>query len=254
MQTIKLKRGTAANWTAVDPTLAAGEIGIETDTTAYKIGDGDTAWTALPYGGRKFGAAATDFSEFEADGTLKFNGAATVYRDELQSLAVQLKNNPSDKIVLNIAEGTTEWKNNAGLDDYAVMNVQLNHDRKQGSQVFPHIHFFQNQDAVPNWLFQYRWQVNGRAKTADWTDLPCSTLVFAYTSGTLNQIARTASGIAAPDPDGLSDILQLRIIRDTGNDSGEFAGVDPYTGNAAATNADAHIEMDTVGSRQEIIK
>ena len=46
---IQSRRDTAANWTANDPTLAAGEIGIETDTAKVKVGDGATAWTALDY-------------------------------------------------------------------------------------------------------------------------------------------------------------------------------------------------------------
>ncbi len=46
---IQLRRGTAAEWTAADPTLAEGEIGLETDTPAFKIGDGTTAWTSLAY-------------------------------------------------------------------------------------------------------------------------------------------------------------------------------------------------------------
>lgn len=46
---IQLRRDTAANWTANDPTLANGEIGLETDTSKMKIGDGSTAWTSLAY-------------------------------------------------------------------------------------------------------------------------------------------------------------------------------------------------------------
>jgi len=46
---IQSRRDTAANWTTNDPTLAAGEIGLETDTGKLKIGDGATAWTALNY-------------------------------------------------------------------------------------------------------------------------------------------------------------------------------------------------------------
>ena len=46
---IQLRRDTAANWTTNDPTLAAGEFAIETDTDKYKIGDGSTAWTSLDY-------------------------------------------------------------------------------------------------------------------------------------------------------------------------------------------------------------
>ena len=47
---IQLRRDTAANWTSANPTLAAGELGLETDTTYYKIGNGSTAWASLAYG------------------------------------------------------------------------------------------------------------------------------------------------------------------------------------------------------------
>jgi hypothetical protein len=43
------RRDTAANWTSNNPTLAQGEIGYETDTTKFKIGDGATAWNSLAY-------------------------------------------------------------------------------------------------------------------------------------------------------------------------------------------------------------
>ena len=43
------RRGTAAQWTAANPTLAAGEIGFETDTSKFKMGNGSSAWTALTY-------------------------------------------------------------------------------------------------------------------------------------------------------------------------------------------------------------
>lgn len=47
--TIQLRRDTAANWTSNNPTLLAGEVGLETDTRKGKIGDGTTAWASLPY-------------------------------------------------------------------------------------------------------------------------------------------------------------------------------------------------------------
>ena len=46
---IQLRRDTAANWTSVNPVLAAGEIGFETNTRLMKAGDGTTAWATLPY-------------------------------------------------------------------------------------------------------------------------------------------------------------------------------------------------------------
>jgi hypothetical protein len=47
--TIQFRRDTAANWTSNNPTLAQGEVGLETDTNAYKIGDGVTPWANLGY-------------------------------------------------------------------------------------------------------------------------------------------------------------------------------------------------------------
>lgn len=46
---IKLRRGTAAQWTSANPVLAAGEMGIETDTNRSKFGNGTATWSSLSY-------------------------------------------------------------------------------------------------------------------------------------------------------------------------------------------------------------
>lgn len=46
---IQLRNDTAANWESADPTLAQGEVGVETDTFLMKVGDGSTAWSSLQY-------------------------------------------------------------------------------------------------------------------------------------------------------------------------------------------------------------
>lgn len=43
------RRGTEAQWTDADPILAAGEIGFETDTGKFKVGDGTNNWSDLSY-------------------------------------------------------------------------------------------------------------------------------------------------------------------------------------------------------------
>jgi hypothetical protein len=43
------RRGTAEQWTAANPILAAGEIGFETDTSKFKMGNGSSTWSALQY-------------------------------------------------------------------------------------------------------------------------------------------------------------------------------------------------------------
>jgi len=51
------RRGTAQQWTDANPILAAGEIGFETDTGKFKMGNGSSAWSALSY--------FTDSSDFD---------------------------------------------------------------------------------------------------------------------------------------------------------------------------------------------
>lgn len=43
------RRGTAAQWTSADPILEAGELGFESDTSKFKIGDGINQWSDLDY-------------------------------------------------------------------------------------------------------------------------------------------------------------------------------------------------------------
>lgn len=175
------------------------------------------------------------------------------WTDLLQSLIVQSKNNPSANMVENFAEGTLDFTTGADLGDYAVMNVQLPHSWELGTDLKPHVHWFQVQDNVPNWLIQYRWQKNGGAKTTSWSNLPMNSEAFTYTAGTILQISGGAT-ISPPTGAGLSDIVQFRLLRDNANTSTLFAGADPYTVTAAAVNFDVHYSLDTLGSQEEYVK
>ncbi len=48
---LQFRRGTGTEWSNANPTLASGEMGIETDTSRFKVGNGSTAWNSLSYGG-----------------------------------------------------------------------------------------------------------------------------------------------------------------------------------------------------------
>lgn len=84
---LQLRYDTAANWTSNNPTLLAGEIGIESDTKKMKVGDGTTAWTSLAYAFVTSGSPAittsltTSSTSFDllntTATTLNFAGAAT---------------------------------------------------------------------------------------------------------------------------------------------------------------------------------
>jgi len=46
---LRHRRDTAANWTSNNPVIEAGQLGYETDTLKFKLGDGTTAWSSLSY-------------------------------------------------------------------------------------------------------------------------------------------------------------------------------------------------------------
>lgn len=203
----------------------------------------------------------TNKTVLESDGTMQSYGSATCYRDELNDLIKGASQNPSSHLVYDYTEGTLDFKDSCDLNDWALMNVQINHDWKLGSAIEPHVHWLQNATQMPNWMIQYRWQKQGVAKTTSWTSLPWSENAVEYTSGTINQITSFGE-ISAPEGYGeVSDIVQIRLLRDTGNDSGEFteigggtAGADNYTGDAEAVSFDVHIEVDMFGSKSRYSK
>ena len=57
---IQLRRGTAQQWATANTVLALAEIAVELETSQYKIGDGVTHWSDLPYGGIHGPMAGTD--------------------------------------------------------------------------------------------------------------------------------------------------------------------------------------------------
>jgi len=67
---IQLRRGTAARWTAVNPILADGEVGIETDTRKFKFGNGVTRWIGLEYVGTTTDLTTETQARISADNAL----------------------------------------------------------------------------------------------------------------------------------------------------------------------------------------
>jgi hypothetical protein len=52
----QFRRGTASQWTAANTILASGELGLESDTNKFKIGNGTSGWNALSYASGTAGA------------------------------------------------------------------------------------------------------------------------------------------------------------------------------------------------------
>lgn len=77
-------RDAAASWASLDPVLAVGEIGIETDTGIVRFGDGVTAFANLPAHERltadskaRTATAALDFGSIAAGATAELTISVT---------------------------------------------------------------------------------------------------------------------------------------------------------------------------------
>jgi len=114
---IQIRRGTAAQWTSANPTLASGEFGYETDTGKFKIGDGSTAWNSLSYkaaGTVTSITAGTGLSggSITTSGTIAIDTATTVDVSTAQTLTNKTLTSPTlnaplINLSLNAQTGTT---------------------------------------------------------------------------------------------------------------------------------------------------
>ena len=78
---ILLRNDVATAWSTANPVLMKGEIGIETDTNKFKIGDGTSAWSALSYVGTQ--VEVTGEGEVITGASVSANGTLTLTRGKL---------------------------------------------------------------------------------------------------------------------------------------------------------------------------
>ena len=113
---ILLRRDTSSNWTSGNAVLSSGEIGYETNTGKFKIGNGSTAWTSLAYSitTNLAASALNDLGDVTitsaADGDfLRWNGTAWI------NDAVNLSTDTIGSFVQSLVAGTgVTLSNNSG--------------------------------------------------------------------------------------------------------------------------------------------
>jgi hypothetical protein len=99
--TIQIRRdvtGSAGSGWSSNPTLALGELGLNTTLNALKVGDGSTAWNSLPWLGGTFPQFSPSVTDLN-DSSLRVQG---IYR---WSSANALTNGPASPIALASSDG-----------------------------------------------------------------------------------------------------------------------------------------------------
>lgn len=89
----QLRRGTAGEWTAVNPVLALGELGLESDTGKFKIGNGSAIWTMLAYASGPVGpkgdtGASGPQGPAGSTGSFLLDEIGAIYRNASASIGV----------------------------------------------------------------------------------------------------------------------------------------------------------------------
>lgn len=191
----------------------------------------------------------TDYSLFEEDGTLTFNGAATVWDD----LRVPLYS----RGVGSSPTYTSGFAGNANLYSWYFSNTGTNNlyfemqmpHSWDGTTIYPHIHWCPTTTGTGSvrWILEYSW--------ADITDTFGASATFNMDStiSTSSQwkhtIASNASGLTpSTSQDGISTMMVCRLYR-VGGGTG-----DTYAASASLLAIDFHYRINTVGSRQEYVK
>jgi len=97
---IQIRRDTAANWTSANPTLAQGELGLETDTSKIKAGTGSTAWTSLGY----YTLGVSGVPAASITGTISQSQLAA---EAVNEAKMQVSNAPTNGYMLTAQSGNT---------------------------------------------------------------------------------------------------------------------------------------------------
>jgi len=222
------------------------------DADAQKLRDWINAhhdWILLLYeflkfpvfpGGLNVGDA-TNYCGIENDGTIEFNGTATVWKDQQVTIGQTKFAGVSDPTWIAYKGGRVLAFAKAA-DNILYFTVQLQHDYKANSNLEFHIHTVHPDTGAGNsiWHFTHSWADIG-------SDFPAETTVNKTIASPvdadkhqLNSFSSTISGAGA----GVSSFLLCSLQRE-GTD-----GADTYDDVIYVVGIDFHYEVDTVGSRQ----
>jgi hypothetical protein len=186
----------------------------------------------------KFGIGS-DNVELNNEG-ITLNGDAIQFNDMVFS-ALQSKQGANLKPDFDFTEVGALFPQN-DTSEILYIIAQLPHSYKEGSTVYPHVHYRQTSALVPIFKIDYKWFNIGEQIPANFTTLEMDTVAIPYTSGSIQQINNgvSISGIGKK----ISSIMLIKLYRDD----------NIVNGDVLTYQFDIHHEIDSFGSKQEYIK
>lgn len=219
------------------------------DATIGIYSQADTFLDIFADGGLRIGdssaGAPTNYTKFESDGTLVFNGTATVFNDAnvgAMMLTLPAASQPDE----------VQFKDEAGADTgvyswgFAIGEkvsgaIEIPHDYKDGTNLTFHVHW-QGITAPAGGTDNVKWQLTYTVAHLTDTLNAVTTIVKEDAYTTQYAFARTDfAAITGTDFD-IGDQFLFTLTRIA-------ASADDYAGDAIVATVGFHYECDTVGSR-----
>ncbi len=241
---------------------------IDHDELANYDGDQHIDWTGATEnflttgsitGGSAVIGAGANYLQVEADGTIEFNGTATVW-DDLRIAGSSIRIGPSFPpsfeqykddgggsvgVYLNYFEDVIEAQ-----EQNVFFVAQMPHKWKLASTIYPHVHWTPNAAGGAGeevrWGLEYTWVDYGETGGN-------TTIINASAHGPSENLISgrhyiTPFASIAGTGHTLSSMLVCRLYRNSSHAD------DDFTGKAGFLEFDFHYEIDTIGSRQEYVK
>ena len=176
-------------------------------------------------------------------------GESTVW-DDLMFPAVGI--NPTGSPTAPTLDNDNGWMSfDPNTQQVLAIQVQLPHRWKEGSTLYPHVHWSKSTADVGSvvWQLEYKWLPIGQTMDTSWTVLTVSTPITATPDGNIarQHLISSFTPIAATGKK-ISDMLIMKLSRLAPD------AADTYAAAALFYQYDIHIEIDSMGSNFEFIK
>ena len=196
----------------------------------------------------------------ESDGTVRMDSTATVWNDIMVYPDATTRGGSNPPVwgtrfksnAGNTSQGVYLWMFSSSQEQELYFTLQIPHDYKLGSDLFPHVHWT-TVSVTPSgtnvvWGLEYTIVAIGGNFPVTNTITGNSVISFIGTPTGAGQHLINSLGSISGTNIGISSIIVCRIFRSVGNASDTFANEVGYLG------FDVHYEQDTQGSREEYIK
>ena len=207
------------------------------------------------------GSNSSDYMAISNDGTVRLLGTATTWNDLVVNPALARNSGATVPVwMLFVSPAIYTWGFEDGKSNEVSFCVQLPHDYKEGSTIYPHIHWSSTTAAGLNrvrWVLDYQWANFGDPFSSSSSASIYGTQLAVDNSKSLGAYDNTITpmntgGVNNAGVNGngkkVSSLLMCRLYRDGTN------GVDTFTGTAALLSIDFHYEIDSFGSNDQFVK